>query len=462
MLLGANTAIVARGRNSLVSFLRVSVEPVLIVSCLIASSLAIGSGFGAPELMLGLFAFSLTFPGEISVRRLRQNLRSTILVNWLSVAALLVFFGWATRFIGYFDQRMLAAWFVGTPLVLYLAHRTIPYLVPQILAIDGYRSAVIVGANEVGRRLADSLIEEPTFGFRFQGFFDDDPDQHATNRAPPQILGGIDSAAEFVKRNGVETVFIALPMAAQPRLLRLLDDIKDTTASVYFVPDIFITDLIQARIDDINGMPVMAVCETPIVGVNAMLKRGLDLLTASLTLIGLALAMALIALGIKLSSPGPVIFRQRRYGLDGRSITVLKFRTMTVVEDGDRVMQATRNDSRITRFGAFLRSTSLDELPQLFNVLQGTMSMVGPRPHAVAHNEQYRHLIKGYMVRHKVKPGITGWAQVNGFRGETDSVEKMQKRIEFDLEYLRRWSLGLDLLILFKTALIVLRRTNAY
>jgi putative colanic acid biosynthesis UDP-glucose lipid carrier transferase len=306
------------------------------------------------------------------------------------------------------------------------------------------------------------LTEEPTFGFRFQGFFDDDPDQHATHSAPGQILGGVDSAGEFVKRNGVETVFIALPMAAQPRLLRLLDEVKDTTASVYFVPDIFITDLIQARIDDINGMPVMAVCDTPIVGVNAMLKRGSDLLIASLALIVLAPAMALIALGVRRSSPGPVIFRQRRYGLDGRSIIVFKFRTMTVVEDGEQVVQAKRNDSRVTRFGLFLRRTSLDELPQLFNVLQGSMSMVGPRPHAVAHNEVYRRLIKGYMVRHKVKPGITGWAQVNGCRGETDSVEKMQKRIEFDLEYLRRWSLGLDLLIVFKTALIVLRRTNAY
>jgi len=462
MLIGAQTAFLTQGRNSLVSLVRVSVEPVLIMLCLFVACAGVGSGFGAPELMLALFAFSLTFPGEVSVRRLRQNLRSTVLVNWLSVVAVLVFFGWATRFIGYFDTKALVAWFVATPFVLYAAHKLIPRLVPQILAIDGYRSAVIVGANEVGRRLGSSLIAEPSFGFRFQGFFDDDPDLHGTHEAPGQILGGIDSAAQFVKRNGVETVFIALPMAAHPRLLRLLDDIKDTTASVYFVPDIFITDLIQARIDDINGMPVMAVCETPIVGLNAMLKRSSDVAFASALLVLLSPLMLLIALGVKRSSPGPVIFRQRRYGLDGRSITVLKFRSMTVVEDGEKVVQATRDDPRVTPLGSFLRRTSLDELPQLFNVLQGTMSLVGPRPHAVAHNEQYRRLIKGYMVRHKVKPGITGWAQVNGCRGETNSVDKMQKRIEFDLEYLRRWSLGFDLLILFKTAMIVLRRTNAY
>ena len=462
MILGAQTVDLTRKRNSLVGFVRVSLEPALIATCLIASCLATGEGFGAPELVLGLFAFSLTFPGEVSVRRLRQNLRSSIFVNWLALSALLVFFGWATRFIGYFDLQMLEVWFVATPLVLYLAHRAIPYLLPQLLAIDGYRSAVIVGATETGQRLASSLIAEPSFGFRFQGFFDDDPDHHGTDKAPGQILGGIDSTAEFVKRNGVETVFIALPMTAHPRLLGVLDEMKDTTASVYFVPDIFITDLIQARIDDINGMPVVAVCETPIVGINALVKRAADIAMAASALLLLAPLMAVIILGVRRSSPGPVIFRQRRYGLDGRPITVLKFRTMTVVENGDRIVQATRNDPRVTRFGAFLRRTSLDELPQLINVLQGTMSMVGPRPHAVAHNELYRRLIKGYMVRHKVKPGITGWAQVNGCRGETDSVEKMQKRIEYDVEYLRRWSLGFDLLIVFKTALIVLRRTNAY
>ena len=169
-----------------------------------------------------------------------------------------------------------------------------------------------------------------------------------------------------------------------------------------------------------------------------------------------------IALGVKLSSPGPVLFKQRRYGLDGRKIVVYKFRSMTVAEDGDLVRQATRNDSRITRFGAFLRRTSLDELPQFINVLQGRMSVVGPRPHAVAHNEMYRKLIRGYMIRHKVKPGITGLAQVNGWRGETETVDKMKKRIEFDLAYLRNWSLLLDLQIILKTIVVVLQKDNAY
>jgi putative colanic acid biosynthesis UDP-glucose lipid carrier transferase len=172
--------------------------------------------------------------------------------------------------------------------------------------------------------------------------------------------------------------------------------------------------------------------------------------------------MLLIAAGIKVTSPGPVLFKQRRYGLDGKLILVYKFRSMTVMEDGAEVAQARRGDARITRFGAFLRRASLDELPQLLNVLQGRMSLVGPRPHAVAHNEQYRKLISGYMLRHKIRPGITGWAQVNGLRGETDTLEKMKARIEADLGYLRDWSLQLDLFILARTAWIVLFDRNAY
>jgi putative colanic acid biosynthesis UDP-glucose lipid carrier transferase len=172
--------------------------------------------------------------------------------------------------------------------------------------------------------------------------------------------------------------------------------------------------------------------------------------------------MLLIALAVKMDSPGPVFFRQRRYGLDGRQITVYKFRTMTVLEDGSEVRQATKGDQRITRVGRILRRTSMDELPQFINVLQGRMSVVGPRPHAVAHNEIYRKLIDGYMVRHKVKPGVTGWAQVNGFRGETETVEKMQQRIEYDLAYLRNWSLRLDLMIILKTILVLFGDRKAY
>jgi putative colanic acid biosynthesis UDP-glucose lipid carrier transferase len=244
--------------------------------------------------------------------------------------------------------------------------------------------------------------------------------------------------------------------------MKVLDELHDTTASIYFAPDIFLFDLIQARVESIAGFPVVAICESPFQGMPALAKRLSDIVIAGAFLLLAAPLMLGIAAAIKLTSPGPVIFRQRRYGLDGREIVVYKFRSMTVMEDGGQVRQASRNDNRVTPLGAFLRASSLDELPQFINVLQGRMSVVGPRPHAVAHNELYRKLIKSYMVRHKVRPGITGWAQVNGLRGETDTVEKMQARIEYDLDYLRHWSLKLDLAIIWRTVFVVWKKQNAY
>jgi putative colanic acid biosynthesis UDP-glucose lipid carrier transferase len=242
----------------------------------------------------------------------------------------------------------------------------------------------------------------------------------------------------------------------------LLEELRDTTASIYFVPDVFVMDLIQARTTELEGVPVVAMCETPFQGTRGLVKRTMDLTISALALLLLSPLLLLVALAVRMSSPGPVIFRQRRYGLDGRIIDVYKFRTMTVVEDGPVVQQVTRDDDRVTPIGRFLRRYSIDELPQLLNVVLGDMSLVGPRPHAVAHNEQYRRLIKGYMVRHKVPPGITGLAQVNGCRGETSQLEDMQRRIEFDLDYLRHWSPTLDLRILFQTILQVLGDRKAY
>ena len=257
-------------------------------------------------------------------------------------------------------------------------------------------------------------------------------------------------------------MFIAVPRRQAQRTEGLITDLRDTTASLYYVPDVFLFDLIQARADEIAGIPIITLCETPFHGWRGVIKRCSDIVLASLLLAIAAPAMALIAIAIKLSSPGNVIFRQRRYGLDGDEITVYKFRTMTVTEDGPSIAQATRNDARVTPLGRYLRRYSLDELPQLINVLQGRMSVVGPRPHAVAHNEQYRKVIRGYMVRHKVMPGITGLAQINGCRGETSQIEEMERRVHYDLEYLRLWSIGLDFRILARTLSALLRDKKAY
>ena len=441
-----------------------SVDATIAIGTLVASALCFEGRFDGHYLILALLVFSLTFPGGPGRDRppaARQI--ADILLGWAAIVGLLVLLGWASRTLDGFDSRALALWVAVTPLGMIAAHRAVPVLLPRVYASElTQRSAVIAGANDLGRRLAAEIGADPMHGLRFVGYFDDRNASRIAQIRPGQILGPIDQLAEYVKRHHVELIYIALPMASQPRIVRLLEEVHDTTASIYFVPDIFVFDLIQARIDTIGQIPVVAVCESPFYGVNGLVKRASDLLIASAILLLIAPLLAACAVGVRMSSPGPVFFRQRRYGVDGREIVVYKFRTMRVLEDGATVVQATRDDPRVTRFGAFLRRYSLDELPQFVNVLQGRMSVVGPRPHAVAHNEMYRKLIRGYMFRHKVKPGITGLAQVNGFRGETATLERMKGRVEHDLAYLRNWSLLLDLKIIVMTIAVVLRSENAY
>jgi putative colanic acid biosysnthesis UDP-glucose lipid carrier transferase len=276
------------------------------------------------------------------------------------------------------------------------------------------------------------------------------------------MLGRLNELPDHVRLRGIDTIFITIPISNFRRTKELFTGLRDTTASVYYVPDIFVMDLIQSRTDQIRGIPIVALCESPFYGWRGLAKRASDLVLAGAMLTAAAPLMLLIAIGVRVTTPGSVIFPQVRYGLGGDRIVIYKFRTMTVSEDGERVVQARKDDSRITPFGAFLRRYSLDELPQLINVLQGRMSVVGPRPHAVAHNEEYRKVIDGYMLRHKVTPGITGLAQISGYRGETRNVEEMQKRIHYDLRYLREWSLMLDLKILLRTATLVLHDDKAY
>ena len=447
--------------------LQAALDPLVAIGTFAAAVAFFGATFDGACLILALLVFAMTFPGGLVKADARRGEHSgdlilDIVTGWLAVIGLLGLLGWATHTTEVFDQRVLLAWALATPAALFAAHRLLPVVLPRVLAVEGMRkTAVIAGAGDLGRKLAERL-NDPMLGVRFAGFFDDRAAGRLSNLPEAQNLGALSRLADYARAQRVDVIYIALPMASQPRILRLLEDLRDTTASIYFVPDIFVSDLIQARVDSIAGLPVVAVCETPFYGFNGAVKRLSDIVSASLILIMIAPLLLAIAIGVKRSSPGPILFKQRRYGVDGRKIVVYKFRSMTVAEDGDLVRQATRNDSRITKFGAFLRRTSLDELPQFINVLQGRMSVVGPRPHAVAHNELYRKLIRGYMIRHKVRPGITGLAQVNGLRGETDTVDKMKMRIEYDLAYLRSWSLLLDLQIILKTVAVVLGNKNAY
>jgi putative colanic acid biosysnthesis UDP-glucose lipid carrier transferase len=452
-----------RSQLSPAALLRATLDPLLIVLCLWGATLWYGDAFDGQYVILALIVFSVTFPGNPPQWTSVRTLAREVIVNWVVIVGILVFFGWATRTLTVFPEEVLLTWGLTVPVVAFIAHRTLPVLLPKLLALEGLqRTAVIAGAGEAGQKLAQELMNAPYLGIRFVGFFDDRSAQRLGPVSPGELLGKMTDLAREVKEQRIDLVFVTLPMASQPRIMRLLDELRDTTGSVYFMPDIFLFDLIQARMDTINGIPIVAVCETPFYGINGLIKRLSDIVIASVILILIAPLLVAIAIGVKLSSPGPVLFKQRRYGLDGRDITVYKFRSMTVCEDGDVIQQATKNDQRITPFGALIRRTSMDELPQFINVLQGRMSVVGPRPHAIAHNEMYRKLIKGYMVRHKVRPGITGLAQANGMRGETETLDKMKARIEYDLAYLRNWSLRLDLSIILRTIWVVLKGRNAY
>lgn len=416
-----------------------------------------------PYLLLSVLVFALTFPGTARLNSTVWRLIIDIAINWLWIAGLLLFLGFASRYLREFSSEVVIAWLWVAPLSQLSAHLALRALAPFLKTMqDTAHQAIIVGMNEQGLALADRIAENRYLRIDLNGFFDDRDHVRLGKPGGYTLLGKLVDLPAYVKANYIQLIYLSLPMASQPRILQVLDELKDTTASIYFVPDMFFTDLIQGRTGSVCGMPVISVCESPFAGTSGLVKRSSDIVLALLILVLISPLLLCIAIAVKLSSNGPVIFRQRRYGLDGKEILVYKFRTMTVCEDGGSIRQAQKNDSRITPLGRFLRKSSLDELPQFVNVLQGRMSIVGPRPHAIAHNELYRKLIKGYMIRHKVKPGITGWAQVNGYRGETETLDKMQGRIDYDLDYLRNWSLSLDLQIIFKTILVIFKDQSAY
>jgi putative colanic acid biosynthesis UDP-glucose lipid carrier transferase len=370
-----------------------------------------------------------------------------------------------TRHMPWVDRSLIVCWSVFTAVILSLA-RIVLRMTQCYLRARGFnaRGFAVIGVNELGFDLVRRIEAMPELGLKLIGFYDDRSD----NRLPTMPveaghrLGTIEQLLDEARAGRVNMIYITFPMRAENRIKRVLNQLSDTTASVYIVPDFFVFQMLHSRWTNISGLPAVSVFENPFYGVDGFLKRLVDITLATLILTGVALPMLVIGILVKCTSPGPVFFRQKRYGLDGREIMVWKFRSMTVCESGDQFTQATRNDARTTRIGAILRKTSLDELPQLFNVLEGSMSLVGPRPHASMQNEAYRSLIHGYMLRHKVKPGMTGLAQVSGWRGETDTLEKMARRVECDHRYIREWSLFMDLKILVQTVFVVLSRQNAY
>jgi len=438
-------------------------EPLTAAGMLWALHVVHDTRMDGASMALAVLLLVLMFPGVNRFGRTGVGVGIDIFLSWAWVLMVLALLGYATGALIDFDQALLLEWAVGTPLLQWALIAAGTRVMRWRAALpESRRPAVVVGAGRMGLRVAEMLHHRRAFGHDLMGFFDDRSADRVNLPAEQALIGTLSALPEYIERHGVKDVFITLPLTSQPRILALMESLQNTTASIHFVPDIFGVSIIQGRLEDMGGVPVVGLLVTPFTGINGVFKRWSDIVLSLLILVLISPLLALVAAGVKLSSPGPVIFRQRRTGLDGEIIEVFKFRSMRVMDDGAEVKQATRDDDRITRFGAFIRRTSLDELPQFINVLQGRMSIVGPRPHAVAHNAQYRTRVKAYMARHKVKPGITGWAQVHGLRGETDTVDKMARRIEYDLEYLRNWSLGLDLLIIARTVKLMFHDRSAY
>ncbi len=451
---------------SFVFMVRSLLYPVVAVATLVAILLAWNEPLGGPYVIVAVLAFiavadffEVTQVNGIptGLGALRSLIDTTL--HWIVVGA----FVWILLYISHLTDQLntdaLATWSVITPAMLWIAQMaTLHFGVRRLPS----KRAVVVGMTELGLRLETRLREDPLLCTDVMGFFEDRSAERLPSGRIERVLGKCADLPGYIARNAINVVYITLPMARNPRIIGLLDSLRDSTASIYFAPDLLMFNLVQARLDLVNGIPVVAVRESPFYGVHGAAKRLCDVALAAFLLLILAPLLLAIALGVRLTSQGPILFKQKRYGLDGKPIVVYKFRSMNVTEDGEATYtQVARGDRRVTALGSFIRKTSLDELPQLFNVLEGSMSVVGPRPHAVAVNEQYRRLIPSYMVRHKVKPGITGWAQVNGYRGG-DDLESMTKRIEFDLDYLCHWSLGLDIIIMCRTAALIWNDRRAY
>jgi putative colanic acid biosynthesis UDP-glucose lipid carrier transferase len=415
--------------------------------------------------LLILFTVLVSFHGfgvydSWRVMAIRDETRQ-ILRGCAMVYVIILAMGFSFKVSAVFSRRVLLTWMVTLPLLLLAERLAVRATLSRLRQNGGtMQSSVIAGAGQLGGRLARSIEANPWIRSQIRGYFDDEKRESPTGHP---VLGDLSLLAEYVRRNSVDMVYLALPLRAQVKIDGLLRELADSTASVCLVPDIFFNELILGgSVTYLQNVPIIALRDTPFKGVHFLLKRLEDVVLASIMLILISPIMLASALAIKLTSKGPALFQQWRYGLNGQAIKIYKFRTMKVCEDGYCFSQATRKDPRVTWIGAFLRRTSLDELPQLINVIQGRMSLVGPRPHPVALNEEYRKLVPGYMLRHKVKPGITGLAQVNGLRGETDTVDKMKQRVELDLQYLQHWSVFLDIKIICQTIWKSAWRTNAY
>ncbi len=418
-------------------------------------------------LLTGLLVL-VVFPGLGLYRSLRErgarDELGAVLTAWVIVVLMVIALAFLTKTGTEYSRLWMIGWALGGGVALPV-FRVLVRLGFRVTRRDGagLRNVLIVGAGALGQEVARRIQEAAWTGLSVVGFLDDDPELRGKQLLRIEVRGSLDALAHVMDRVRVDEIWIALPLRAEDSVRKVLNGLEHRMIPIRYVPDVFGLELLNHSFTSIAGIPVIEFNASPMIGANRIIKAIEDRVIATLILALASPLFAAIALGVKLSSQGPVIFRQQRLGWDGKPFQIYKFRTMVEHDEPDgKVTQARKNDIRVTKFGRFLRHTSLDELPQFVNVLQGYMSIVGPRPHALVHNEQYKDRVDAYMLRHKVKPGITGWAQVNGLRGETDDVEKMKLRVQHDLYYINNWSVWFDLKIIVMTLFKGLVNKNAY
>ena len=388
----------------------------------------------------------------------------TICMAWAVVVLMLITILFGLKMSADYSRGWLLYW-ATLGLVFMLLMRILVYVFLHYQRKQGrnIRYVLLVGAGDLAKKVLDQTKAAPWTGYKIVALFDDNPVLSGQLIAGVPVEGVIADVEHYLATHVIDEIWLALPLRAEQRMKKLLYELRHFTVNIKLIPDIFGFSLLNHSMTEIAGLPAVNLSDTPMGGVNRIIKAVEDVILGVIIFILILPFVLFISLGIKLTSQGPILFKQRRHGWDGKVINVYKFRTMKWdAEDNGCVTQAKVNDSRITPFGAFLRKTSLDELPQFYNVLQGRMSIVGPRPHAIQHNELYKDQVDKYMLRHMVKPGITGWAQVNGYRGETDTLDKMKRRIEFDLYYIENWSLWFDLKIILMTIFKGFIHKNAY
>ena len=398
--------------------------------------------------------------------------KSLLLVKVWSISfAVLLGIAFISKTSELFSRQFLLTFFILGLVGQIIIHALSRQIFRQLKSDQQKSNALIIGTGQLSHYLYEKINTNPWIPEKIVGIVDPnfDNEKRLKSRTTSNvkddefpILGGLYDVLQLLDTNNIRTVYFAVRLDSSPLIEELYFSLLDKNVDIHWAPNIFALNLINHSVKELAGIPIITLSETPMSGINLILKTIEDKLLSSIALLFISPILLITALAIKLESPGPVFFRQERTGWNGKNFKIWKFRSMHVHQpDSDTVKQATKNDSRITRVGKFLRRTSIDELPQILNVLQGSMSLVGPRPHAISHNELYSEKIETYLARHRIKPGISGLAQVRGYRGETKELDQMTKRVESDLEYINNWSIWLDLTIMFRTVLTLFSK-NAY